>query len=94
MVIVDKDWRAVRDEMVRQMTNGGVPVISVADGDYRGNGELFLHDRHEGVDLDVRYTERTLPYVYRLWGRPVHLETVLDGETTVFSCTGDEVVRR
>lgn len=92
-VIVEKDWRAVRDEMVRQMTNGGVPVISIADGDYRGNGELFLRHRHEGVDLDVRYTERTLPYVYRLWGRPVHLETVLDGETTVFSCSGDEVVR-
>jgi Uncharacterized conserved protein len=93
-VVVDKDWRAVRDELVRQRINGGVPVITVADGDYRGSGELFLRHRHEGVDLDVRYTEKTLPYVYRLWGKPVHLETVLDGKTTVFSCDGDDVVRR
>lgn len=93
-VVVDKDWRAVRDELVRQLVNGGVPVITVADGDYRGNGELFLRHRHEGVDLDVRHTEKTLPYVYRLWGRPVHLETVLDGKPTVFSCDGDEVSRR
>lgn len=93
-VIVDKDWRSVRDELVRQMTNCGIPVITVADGDHRGNGELYLRHRHEGADLDVRYTEKTLPYVYRLWGRAVHLETVLDGRPTVFSCSGDQVVRQ
>lgn len=93
-VVVDKDWRAVRDELVRQMVNGGVPVVTVADGDYQRRGELFLRHRHEGIDLDVRYTERTLPYVYRLWGRPVHLETVLDGKPTLFSCTEDGVERK
>lgn len=93
-VIVDKDWRAVRDQLVRQMTNCGIPVITVADGDYRRNGELYLRHRHEGVDLDLRYTERTLPYVWRLWGRPVHLETMMDEKRTVFSYAGEQVVRR
>lgn len=93
-VIVDKDWRAVRDEIVRQMTNCGIPVISVADGDFRGNGELFLRHHHEGTDLDVRYTEKTLPYVYQLWGRTVHLETILDDEPTMFSYDGEKIVRK
>lgn len=93
-VIVDKNWRTVRDEIVRQMTNCGIPVITVADGDYRGNGELYLRHRHEGTDLDVRYTEKTLPYVHRLWGRPVHLETVINAEPTVFSYAGEQVVRK
>lgn len=93
-VIVDKDWRVIRDEIVRQMTNCGIPVITIADGDYRQNGELYLRHRHEGVDLDVRYAEKTLPHVYGLWGRPVHLETMLDGEPTVFSFAGEKVVRK
>ena len=92
--MVDKDWRAVRDEIVRQMTNCGIPVITVADGDYRDNGELYLRHRHEGTDLDVRYTEKTLPYVYQLWGRTVHLETVLDHEPAVFSYDGEKIVRK
>lgn len=91
-VITDKNWEAVRDELVRQLTNCGIPVIVVRDGDYRKNGELLLRHRFEGVELDVRYMEQTLPYVHRLWGRPVHLETVYDGAWTTFSCAGGSVV--
>jgi len=89
-VVVDKDWRRVRDQLVQQMTNCGIPVITVADGDYRGRGELYLLHRYEGVPLDRVYAERTLPYVFRLWGRPVHLETVLKGQRVQFTCQGPE----
>lgn len=92
-VIVDDDWIAVRDELVRGLTNGGIPVIAVVDGDFRRNGELMLRHRYEGVELDLRYLERTLPYVYELWGRPVHLETVVEGKPVCFSCAGGGVVR-
>lgn len=92
-VVTDNDWETVRDGLVQQLTNGGVPVISIVDGDYRRNGELMLKHRYEGVELDLRYLERTLPYVYRLWGRPVHLETVVGEEKATFSCTGGDVER-
>lgn len=92
-VVIDNDWKAVRDELVRQLTNGGIPVIAVVDGDFRRNGELMLKHRYEGVQLDLRYLERTLPHVYELWGRPVHLETVVDGKSVTFSCAGGGVVR-
>lgn len=92
-VVADNEWETVRDELVRQLTNGGIPVIAIVDGDYRRNGELMLQHRYEGVELDLRYLERTLPYVHRLWGRPVHLETVVEGQAATFSCAGGGVVR-
>jgi len=92
-VVTSKDWREVRDQLVQQLINGGIPVITVADDDWRGTGQLYLLHRYEGVELDRLYTERTLPYVYRLWGRPVHLETVMDGRRTVFTCEKDHVSR-
>ncbi len=88
--VTEKKWERVRDQIVGNMTNFGFPYIEVADGDYKGNRELFLKHRHEGVDLDMKYGRKTLEYVHRLWGRPVHLETALDGDSLVLHYDGSE----
>jgi stage V sporulation protein R len=93
-VIVEKDWRVVRDALVASMTNFGHPYIVVEDGDYRGNHELYLRHCMEGNELDMDYAQRTLRYVQRLWGRPVHLETVLDGKVVVISHDGERPTTR
>ncbi|MFC4770347.1 SpoVR family protein, partial [Effusibacillus consociatus] len=71
--IVEKDWEKVRDQLCAARVNGGFPVLLVQDGDYLRNGELYIKHEYEGVELDVKYLEKTLPYVHRLWGRPVHI---------------------
>lgn len=73
--VTEKDVAAVRDTLIRQRTNGGYPYITAMDDDYGGNGELLLLHRYEGLELDRKYVDRTLPLVHRLWGRPVHLQT-------------------
>ncbi len=89
-VITDKTWERIRDQMVADMTNFGFPVIEVLDGDYNGNRELYLRHRYEGIELDIEYAKKTLEYVYKLWGRDVHLETVVDGETLVLHYDGED----
>lgn len=89
-VVQSTDWEEVRDTMVDGMTNFGVPVIRVEDGDWQRRGELYLKHAHDGKDLDADYTERVLRAIYRLWGRPVHLETILDGEPTRLSFDGEK----
>jgi Uncharacterized conserved protein len=91
--ITDKDWENVRDQLVAMRVNGGFPYIVVEDGDYRDNGELLLKHRYEGVELNVRELEGVLKYVVQLWGRPVHLLTVVDEHPTLFSCENGEVHR-
>ncbi|WP_258360194.1 SpoVR family protein [Moorella sulfitireducens (nom. illeg.)] len=93
-VVVEKDWEKVRDGLVGRLTNCGFPYIVVTDGDYQRRGELYLKHCYEDLELDVPYLEKTLPYVYLLWGRPVHLETVIDGKTAVFSYDGKKNSRR
>ncbi|TDA67863.1 MAG: SpoVR family protein [Clostridia bacterium] len=93
-VVTEKKWEKVRDTLVQSLNNGGFPYIEVLDGDYGHRGELYLKHLFEGRPLDVLYVERTLPYVYLLWGRPVHLETVADGKTTLFSYDGKKNSRQ
>ncbi|MQL51269.1 stage V sporulation protein R [Desulfofundulus thermobenzoicus] len=88
--ITDKEWEKVRDGIVSSLTNGGFPCIMVEDGDFSKRGELYLKHFYEGMELDVFYLERTLPHVYRLWGRPVHLETVVDNKKVLFSYNGEK----
>jgi stage V sporulation protein R len=88
--VSEKSWEKVRDQLVANMTNFGFPYIDVVDGDYNRNRELYLMHRYEGVELDVNYARRTLEYVQRLWGRKVHLETVVDEEPTVLRYDGSE----
>lgn len=88
--IVDKEWEKVRDTIVNSLTNCGYPYIVVQDGDYNKRGELYLKHNYEGTELDVVYLEKTLPHVYTLWGRPAHLETVLDDRPVLFSYNGEK----
>ncbi|HZH34514.1 MAG TPA: SpoVR family protein, partial [Pyrinomonadaceae bacterium] len=87
--VTQKNWERVRDQLVANMTNFGFPYIIVADGDYNGNRELYLKHLYEGSELDERYARKALEHVYKLWGRPVHLETVIDDEKSVWHFDGE-----
>lgn len=92
--ITDKTWEGIRDQLVYSRVNGGYPYLEVTDGNYQRNGELVVAHRYEGVELDLKYVERTLPYLVQLWGKTVHLETVVDDKPVVFSCDGNKTSRR
>lgn len=74
-VIVDKSWEDVRQRLVTQRSNYGIPVIQVVDGDHDGNLELYLQHSWDGQKLDMPYAQKTIEHVHRLWGRRVWLET-------------------
>jgi stage V sporulation protein R len=88
--VTEKRWQKVRDQLVANMTNFGFPYIVVADGDYNGNRELYLKHQYESAELDTTYARRVLEHVHTLWGRPVHLETVVDDEPTRLHYNGEE----
>ncbi|WP_284140571.1 MULTISPECIES: SpoVR family protein [unclassified Virgibacillus] len=92
--ITDKDYTHVRDQLVSMRVNGGFPYIVVVDGDYMRNGELYLEHRYEGMELDLSYLEKVLPYIYQLWGRVVHLETHVEGRSVQFTYDGHKMNRQ
>ncbi|WP_077329598.1 SpoVR family protein [Virgibacillus siamensis] len=92
--ISDKDYENVRDQLISMRLNGGFPYIYVEDGDYLRSGELYLKHGYEGMELDLHYLENVLPYIYQLWGRNVHMETVVEEKRTLFSYNGERMSRR
>jgi len=92
--VSDKAWENVREQLIRSRINGGFPYIVAVDDDYRMAGELYLRHEYEGIELDLKYVEKTLPYVVRLWGKPVHLETVVENKKVLFSHDGTKHTRK
>ncbi|WP_442601524.1 SpoVR family protein [Paenibacillus sp. KN14-4R] len=92
--ITDKTWENIRDQLVYSRVNGGFPYIEVLDGDYQRNGELFLVHSYEGMELDLKYLEKTLPYIQQLWGKTVHLETMIEEKKVQFTFDGKKHQRK
>ncbi|MBD8071069.1 SpoVR family protein [Bacillus sp. PS06] len=92
--IVDKGWEQVRDQLVSMRVNGGFPYITVNDGDYMKTGELYLKHWYEGIELDLKYLEKVMPYLHQLWGRPVHMESMIENKGVVFTYDGKSVTRK
>ncbi|CAM4392223.1 SpoVR family protein [Paenibacillus alkaliterrae] len=92
--ITDKSWENIRDQLVYSKVNGGFPSLLVKDGDFNRVGELYLIHEYEGMELDLKYVERTLPHVVQLWGKNVHLETIVEDKKIVFSCDGKKTSRK
>jgi stage V sporulation protein R len=92
--VVDKEWEEVRDQLIRMRINGGYPYIVVQDGNYLNNGELYLQHFFEDTELDLHYLEKVMPYMHKLWGKAVHLETTLEGKCLRFTYDGRAMVKK
>lgn len=91
--VTDTAWKKVRDNLAQQLVRGGNPTIVVCDGDYGDKGGLLLRHCHEGLDLDLKYLEKTLAYVQYLWGKPAYLETIMDNRKLIFECQNGQVTK-
>ncbi|HSR09931.1 MAG TPA: SpoVR family protein [Thermodesulfobacteriota bacterium] len=87
-VVTDDEWRRVKDLLVKYLSTYAIPLIYVEDGDYKGQRELYLRHAYDGIELDREYREKTIEHVHYLWDRPVHLETLIDGDKVVFTYDG------
>ena len=92
--ITDKQFESIRNEFIASRTNGGFPYIVVHDGDYMRNGELYLKHKYESAELDLVHLEHVLQHIFRLWGKSVHIETIIERQKTLFSYNGLKHFRR
>ena len=81
----EEGWERTRDTLLRTVGMAAIPVIKVEDADFAGSRTLLLRHYHDGRDLDLANAERTLEHAFRLWGRPVLLESVIDGKSLTLS---------
>lgn len=72
-------WRETKEQLLRELGNGGLPRIELVEDDHLRRGELLLRHHHDGRDLDASAAARTLENLATLWGRAAHLDTVQGG---------------
>ncbi|MCA9321981.1 MAG: SpoVR family protein [Planctomycetes bacterium] len=84
--IMTRDFDVVKQQLLRQLTNGGHPVIEVVDANHDNRGELRLEHRWEESDLRLDWAEETLKNLEAIWSRPVLLDTVQQGKVVRLRC--------
>jgi len=88
--IESREFDKIRRRLLFGLTNMGRPIILVRDGNHKNRGELYLEHRYNGMELKVSYAADTLANLHRIWRRPVHIETIMDGHVTILSYDGSE----
>jgi stage V sporulation protein R len=88
--IESRDFEKIKQRLLFSLTNFGKPWIYVIDGNFRNRGELLLKHQHTGVELRLDQAADTLANIQYVWGRPVHLQTLVDGKPTMLSFDGNE----
>jgi stage V sporulation protein R len=88
-VIESREFQKIKLRLLFSLTNFGKPWIYVTDGNYRNRGELLLRHDHQGIDLKLDKAADTLANVGAVWGRPVHLQTVIDNQPSLMTFDGN-----
>jgi stage V sporulation protein R len=90
MVVVNRDFKKIKQQMLFMLTNHAQPYIYVMDGNYRNRGELYLAHQQTGADLDIKYAMATLKSLHSVWKRPVHIEARIDDDAMLFTYDGEQ----
>lgn len=68
----DRDLDKIIDNIIRPTVNYGAPLITIDKVD---SDVLTLCHRDSFGVLDEKYAEKTMEYIYELWGGPIELKT-------------------
>jgi stage V sporulation protein R len=88
-----REFADVKKQLLQMLASRGTPRVYVKDANAFNRGELLLWHEHEGLDIQLDWANITLQNLVSLWGRPVHLETLLDGKGIRITHDGTAVTR-
>ncbi len=87
--IESREFREIKEKLLTSLTNFGQPFIYVRDGNFKNRSELLLHHKFEETELRQDYARDVLAALFRIWKRPVNIETVRDEEGILLSYDGN-----
>ncbi len=88
--INSRDFKEVKQKLLFQLTNFGQPYIYVKDGNFENRAELLLHHQHNGFELRFDYARDVLQNIYRIWRRPVNIETLVEDKGRLLTFDGKD----
>jgi stage V sporulation protein R len=92
--IETREFKAVKEKLLFQLTNAGNPFIYVEDANFENKGELLLFHDHQGMDLRADYAREVLRSLVRIWKRPVSVSSLNEGKPVILRYDGREQTTR
>ncbi len=86
--LVTRDFKAVKEQLLNSLSNGGTPVIEVSDANWNNRGELYLEHRFDGQPLRADWALSTLGTIAKFWKRPAHLLTKREDQPVLMTHDG------
>lgn len=77
---VDREFKQVKTHFLQMLANGGQPVIQIKNANFENRGEMLLEHVADGQELDTKKAKDSMENIFKVWTRPVHIETVEQDE--------------
>lgn len=77
-LVDSREFADVKEKLLFMIGSRGQPRVQVTDGNHANRGELELTHEHEGMDIQLEWAQQTLGNLAKVWGRPVHLKTMIE----------------
>lgn len=85
-----REFADIKKKLLFMVSNHGQPRVRVTDANHANRGELELTHEYEDVDIQLEWANHTLANLARVWGRPVHLKTRIEGKDAVLHHDGEQ----
>lgn len=92
--IQSREFKAVKTQLLNDLTNFGQPMIEIVDANFENRGELLLKHTFEGRELKFDFADLTLRNLSKIWSRPVNIVSNLEGKELLISFDGQETKQR
>jgi stage V sporulation protein R len=76
--VADRDWKTVKQQLLSSLSWAGQPRIQLQEVD--SEGALVLVHMHDGRDLVLQEAGQLIGNLAHLWGAPVHLLSLDQGQ--------------
>lgn len=88
--IESRDYKKIRDKLIKRYLNRGLPEIQLVDPNHRGKGHMLLeHTWDNRGTLLESFLKATMESLYFLWGNTIVLNSKNDDEEAiVYVCHG------
>lgn len=87
--IVNRDFKSIKQKLLRKYLNGGLPDIRLTDPNHLGKGWFLMQHYPDGRPLHDKSARETITSVNKVWGQPVVLCTKnAEGMEYIYFCDG------
>ena len=73
--IVSKDHKKIKNSLIKQYLNRGLPIIKLEEPNYKGKNIFMMRHEWEGNTLHKTKTQETLKNLVKIWRNPCALIT-------------------